>query len=429
VNLLLRAPYVGAIGIARALAAAPLPGDGKLAHSLRARRDAADRLVAWGRAHRDATRPLLWMHAPSVGEGLQARPVIDLVRAQHPRVQLVYTHYSPSAERFAASLGADFAGYLPFDATSIWTRVLDAVRPTALVFAKLDLWPLLVESAHSRGVRLGMISGTLAATSARRGALSRALSADAFASLDAVGAVGPDDAERLIEIGARRERVRVTGDTRFDQVLARAGAADRHGALLGPLALARPTLVAGSTWPSDEAVLLPAWKTLRAEVPTLRLIIAPHEPTAAHLAPIRSWAAGEQLTVSTIDDSAARDADVLLVDRVGVLGDLYALADAAYVGGAFHRAGLHSVVEPAAFGVPVVFGPQHAKSREASLLLAARGAASVNDIESMVEALRIAFTEPDARSNAGRAARRVVEEGRGAAEQSAALVSQLLGVA
>jgi 3-deoxy-D-manno-octulosonic-acid transferase len=285
-----------------------------------------------------------------------------------------------------------------------------------------------VESAHARGVRLGLISGTLAASSARRGALSRALSSDAFASLDAVGAVGTDDAERLMEIGAQRARVEITGDTRFDQVLARADHVDRNGSLLGPLVLARPTLVAGSTWPSDEAVLLPAWKTLRTEVPNARLIIAPHEPTAAHLAPIRAWATREQLTVSTIDDSAARDADVLLVDRVGVLGDLYALADVAYVGGAFHRAGLHSVVEPAAFGAPVLFGPQHAKSREASLLLAARGAAAVDGVESLVEALRIAFTEPDARANGGRAARRVVEEGRGAADRSAALVARLLGL-
>jgi 3-deoxy-D-manno-octulosonic-acid transferase len=428
VNALLRLPYAGAIGVARALAALPVVGDGKIARSLRARRDAANRLITWGRTSRDPSRPLLWMHAPSVGEGLQARPVIERIRAQHPRAQLIYTHFSPSAERFAATVGADFAGYLPFDSRAIWARVLDAVRPTALVFSKLDLWPMLAECAHERGVKLGLISGTLAESSSRRGAFARALSGDAFAALDAVGAVGADDAERLIELGASRERVQLTGDTRFDQVLARADAADRSGPLLAPLALARPTLVAGSTWPSDEDVLFPAWRALRSDVPNARMIIAPHEPSATHLGPVRAWAAREGLAVRALDEPNARDADIVLVDRVGVLGDLYALADVAYVGGAFHRAGLHSVVEPAAFGVPVLFGPRHAKSREASLLLAARGAASVHDVASLLEALHIAFTEPDARANGGRAARRVVEEGRGAADKSAALVAQLLGL-
>src|SRR5690606_31762033 len=142
-------------------------------------------------------------------------------------------------------------------------------------------------------------------------------------------------------------------------------------------------------------VLLRAWLALRAEVPDARLVIAPHEPDESHLAPIRAWAAREGLALRTLDAADARDADVVLVNRVGVLGDLYALADVAYVGGAFHRAGLHSVVEPAAFGVPVLFGPMHAKSREASLLLAARGAAAVEGVESLIDALRIAFTEPD----------------------------------
>jgi 3-deoxy-D-manno-octulosonic-acid transferase len=428
VHSLLRLPYVGLIGLARALAATPLPGNGKVVRSLRARRDAADRLIAWGRAHRDASRPLLWMHATSVGEGLQARPVIERLRAQHPRAQIIYTHFSPSAESFAATVGADFAGYLPFDAAGVWARVLDALRPTAIVFAKLDVWPLLAEAAHARGVKLGLISATLAAGSSRRGAFARALSSDAFALLDAIGSVGAEDTERLVGIGARAERVQVTGDTRFDQVLARAAAADRNGALLAPLSLNRPTLVAGSTWPADEAALMTAWELLHAEVPATRLIIAPHEPTESHLAPIRAWGATAGLTVRSLDDPTVRDADVVLVDRVGVLGDLYALADVAFVGGGFHRAGLHSVVEPAAFGVPVLFGPRHTRSREAALLLAAHGAAAVKDQASLLEALRIAFTEPDARANAGRAARRVVEEGRGAADRSAALVAQLLGL-
>src|SRR5690606_25392978 len=159
-------------------------------------------------------------------------------------------------------------------------------------------------------------------------------------------------------------------------------------------------------------------------IPDARLIIAPHEPTAAHLAPISRWATEAGLTLATLD-AARADADVVLVDRVGVLGDLYALADAAYVGGGFHAAGLHSVLEPAAFGVPVLFGPRHHMSRDARLLYESRGGEPVRDTPELVRALRILLTEPDTRSRAGEAAVATVREGLGAAERSVALVETL----
>ncbi|HRN54089.1 MAG TPA: hypothetical protein PK788_11370, partial [Gemmatimonadaceae bacterium] len=196
-------------------------------------------------------------------------------------------------------------------------------------------------------------------------------------------------------------------------------------ALLAPLRSTRPTLVAGSTWPADDAVLLPAWRALRAAVPDARLLIAPHEPTEAHLAPIRRWAQESGLALATLDAATAAD-DVVLVDRVGVLGDLYALATAAFVGGGFHAAGLHSVLEPASFAAPVLFGPRHQGSRDARLLYEARGGEPVRDVPELVRALRILFTEPDTRARAGDAALGVVRDGVGAAERSYKLVEGLL---
>lgn len=428
---LLAWPYAAAARAAEWLAHAPLPREAKLARALRARRGVVSRFEAWGRAHRDPARPLLWMHAPSVGEGLQARPVLERLRARHPRLQLAYTFFSPSAERFAASLGADFADFLPFDRPASVARAVAALRPTALVFSKLDLWPNLAAAAHAAGARLGMVSATLAGGSGRQSPIARALLRDAYARLDAVGAIDPDDAARLAALGVRPDRIAVTGDTRYDQVWARTAAAERAGALLAPLARpasAGPTLVAGSTWPADEAVLLPAWARVRAEVPGARLVIAPHEPTPAHLAPLRAWAAREGLALAPLGDADGTH-DVVLVDRVGVLGDLYALADAAFVGGGFHAAGLHSVLEPAAFGAPVLFGPRHANSRDAGLLVECGGGVAVRDADALAEAIAIALGEPDTRARAGAAARSLVEQGLGAADRSAALVERLLELA
>jgi 3-deoxy-D-manno-octulosonic-acid transferase len=194
---------------------------------------------------------------------------------------------------------------------------------------------------------------------------------------------------------------------------------------LAPLISTRPTLIAGSTWPADEAALLPAWRTLTRDVPDARLIIAPHEPTAAHCAPIVQWAASAGLNCATLSNARATD-DVILVDRVGVLGDLYALGTVAFVGGGFHAAGLHSVLEPAAFALPVLFGPRHQMSRDARLLIERRAGESVQNEQELAQALHILFTEPDTRERAGSAAKRVVSDGVGAAESSLALITQLL---
>ncbi|HEX6536175.1 MAG TPA: glycosyltransferase N-terminal domain-containing protein [Gemmatimonadaceae bacterium] len=423
---MLRLLYAAVAEGARAAAALAPAREGKTWRALRARRGIRARYGAWGATGRDPARALLWLHAPSVGEGLQARPVLERLRAARPALQIAYTFFSPSAERLAASLGADFADYLPFDTAGDARAALAALRPRALVFAKLDVWPTLTRECERRGVRLGLISATLAESSGRRSPAAAALLREAYARLGAVGAIDPEDAERLVALGVRASAVTVTGDTRYDQVWARAAAADRGGALLAPLASDRPTLVAGSTWPSDDAVLLPAWARVRAAVPTARLIIAPHEPTPGHLEPVERWATGAGLRLARLGAGGAADADVVLVDRVGVLGELYALADAAYVGGAFHAAGLHSVLEPAAFGAPVAFGSGFAASRDARLLIRAGGGASAGDAAALATVLVRWLGDPGARGEAGERAREMVREGLGAADRSTALVEGLL---
>jgi 3-deoxy-D-manno-octulosonic-acid transferase len=419
----LRIGYEGVAQLARALAAIVPPSRHKLLQTFAARRGVRARFAAF---ERGVGTPLLWMHAPSVGEGLQARPVLELFRARAPRTQLAYTYFSPSAARFAEALDVDFRDVLPFDTIGDARVALDALDPTALVFSKLDVWPTLAREASRRGSRLGLVSATLAAGSSRSGGFASALLRDAYARLDAVGAISADDAQRLVSLGVRAANVRVTGDTRYDQVWARAEAADPGSGLLAPLRSDRATLVAGSTWPADERPLLEAWARLRRRIPDARLIIAAHEPTPAHLAPIDRWCERSGLRGAHLGDAASADADVIVVDRVGVLGDLYALADVAFVGGGFHDAGLHSVLEPAAFGAPVIFGPQHRNSRDAALLLDAGGAVTAGDAWSLEAALEYWLTDVDMRRAAGDAARAVVRKGLGAAERSYALVAELM---
>lgn len=426
-NPFLRAGYAATGHLARVAASVFPPGHGKVGDSFALRRRVVARFIDWAAENRDRTRPLLWMHAPSVGEGLQARPVLEHLRVHRPELQLAYTFFSPSARAFAASLDVDYKDVIPFDTRGAARSVLEALCPSVLAFSKLDVWPFLVEEANARDVRLALISATLPEASSRRRGLAPALLRGAYSSLDAVGAISAEDADRLIALGCRPERVEITGDTRYDQVWSRSLRADRGSAFLAPLHTSRPTIVAGSTWPSDEERLLPALIRARDAVHGLRCIVAPHEPTPDAIARLEAWASTARLEARRLSHPFARDADVIIVDRLGVLGDLYALADVAFVGGGYHGAGLHSVLEPAAYGIPVAFGPRNENSREAGMLELEGGGASAANVEALAKVLTRWLVDPAARADAGHRARALVERGRGATERTIALIERLMG--
>lgn len=429
-------PIAESLYVAALRAAAPaLPllarGSGKLARGIRGRRNVLDRLEAWSSTARDPARPLVWFHAPSVGEGLQARAVVEALRARRPDAQVVYTFFSPSAERFAGTVPADHFDYLPFDLPGDVRRALEVLRPDVLAFSKTDVWPVLTREAKRRGVRLAMLSGTLPASSSRLAGPARALLAPAYRRLDRVAAISPADAERFGALGVPPERTTVMGDARFDQVWKRARGADREAPLLRAVATpGRPVLVAGSTWPPDEARLVPAVRAARDAGRPLRLVLVPHEPTPAHLRAAEELLERHGLAharLSAAEAGAAEAAgDVVLVDRVGVLGDLYAAADLAYVGGGWGTAGLHSVLEPAAFGLPTLFGPRHANAREAGELVQAGAAWSPADAAELERRLLELLADDGARRAAGERARAYVEAGLGAAERGAQVVEELL---
>lgn len=419
-------PYAIAGRAARLAVTLTPPGSSKLRRALAGRRGVVRRIERWADENRDPERKLLWIHAPSVGEGLQAAPVLEWFREHQPEVQLVYTHYSPSAESFARGLNVDFADYMPLDVAGDVRRVIRALEPSALVFSKLDVWPVLCREAKKAGVKLGMISATLADDSTRRGRLARALLTDAYGAMSLVGAVSDEDAQRLVALGVPFEALRLTGDTRYDQVWTRAQEVDRSKPPLSTLASSRPTVVAGSTWPADERALTRAWSQVMRAIPGVRLILAPHEPTPEHLEPLVEWAANSRLSHAPVD-TATSETDVVFVNRVGILGDLYALADASVVGGGFHDEGLHSVLEPAAFGSPVIFGPI-STNRDARALTMAGGAVAVPGADALANAIIRWLSDCTVRDVDGGKARTVVQRGAGATGRSALLVKMLLGI-
>jgi 3-deoxy-D-manno-octulosonic-acid transferase len=403
----------------------PSGAHGKIGKTFIARRGIRRRYREWGAEGRDRSRPLLWVHAASVGEGLMALPLLQSVRRAMPSVQIAYTFYSPSAESLARQMDADFSDYLPFDSVSSARIALDALDPTALVFTKGDVWPILVREASEQDVQLALVSASVPENSRRTTSMGAMLTRDAYRALDAVGAASNEDAARLIEAGARPDRIHVTGDTRYDQAWARARAAPQNVAVVDALTSTRLTLVAGSTWKSDERELLPAWIALRAAVPEARLIIAPHELADNHMASIEHWATAHSLVVARLD-AADADTDVVIVDRMGVLADLYALATVAYVGGGFHDAGLHSLVEPAVFRIPVLVGPRHSDSRDATLMLSAGGAISADGAQQITRTLVRLMTDDSERADRAEAIGGVVAAELGAADRSFEIVRKLL---
>jgi 3-deoxy-D-manno-octulosonic-acid transferase len=416
----------------------------KLRAALAARVGGLARITAWARASRDPARPLLWMHAPSVGEGLQAEAVLRLLRAGHPDWQVVFTHFSPSADSLARRFPADLADYLPWDRPEDVAAALDAVRPTALVFCKLDLWPELATQAAARGIAVGMIAATVSPVSGRSRWPARALLRPGYQVVDSAGAVSDQDAARLVVLGVSATRVEVTGDPRFDSALERAHTIDPTDPLLA-LGREASTLVAGSTWAEDERVLLPAFAAVRAARPDTRLILVPHEPTPEHLARLDALAAQCGLQTPQRLSASATPAPLMVVDRVGGLATLYAAGTIAYVGGGFGTSGLHSVLEPAACALPVLFGPAWHASREAGLLLARRAAVVISpefcdwlDLDAMstqagaspLAAIWLALLRnPEHARAAGRRALECVEAGVGAAARNAGLVERLVKTA
>lgn len=423
--------YRAALRLGTALAPSLAILSPKLKQGIAARRDAGKRLLDWAQSNREDTRPLVWFHAASVGEGLQAESVMRHLRRSRPDYQVIYTHFSSSAEALAARLPVDVADYLPYDLPGSVDRLLSALQPNLLVFTKLDLWPELSTRASTTGAEVAVVAATVSPGSGRLRWPARILLTPGYRVVSAAAAISSEDAGRLSRLGVAPERIRVLGDPRFDSVMDKVRAVGSEEPLLH-FGHGAPTMAAGSTWPEDESVLLTAFAGVRRRNPTARLILVPHEPTEAHLELIDRSAAAVGLPSPVRLSVAVEPAPLLVVDRVGVLAALYGAGTMAYVGGGFGRAGLHSVLEPAAWAVPVGFGPRWGDSRDAALLLEGGGGTALGRQDTRGAAAELEkqwntwILDDAGRRAQGFRAKNVVERGLGASERSAEMLVELL---
>ncbi len=383
----------------------------------------------WQALARELKAPPVWFHVASVGEFEQARPVISALERARPDLPVVLTFSSPSGYTFARKRETPGAGsirfidYLPFDTAANMRFCLESVRPRLVVFVKFDLWPNLVWEAHAHGVPMILIDATLSASSGRLAPAARWVYRDVYRRLDAILAISDDDAERFRASVPHHPSVSVTGDTRFDRVMERW---QQRGKSTFALPEGGPTLIAGSTWPPDEERLLPALARLLEEDARLRVVLVPHEPTRAHVEPLRAWGAATRLRVRVESEkNQPADARVVIVDVVGVLAEAYRFADVAYVGGAF-TTGVHSVIEPAIARVPVVFGPKHDNSFEAMQLVERGAARSICTADDAYAALAAWLRDETARAAAGRAAHDYVQSQLGATQKCMAVLTSYL---
>jgi 3-deoxy-D-manno-octulosonic-acid transferase len=417
--------YRSGAGLIRPLLPVAATLDPKLRRGLEGRRESAVRFRSWAESARDPTRPLVLFHAPSVGEARQADAVMRRIREIHPDWQLAFTHFSPSAETVAPTLTADIAGYLPYDAPEEIAGLLEALHPSAIVFTKLDVWPELATGAGARGIPVGLIAGTVRPTSGRLRWPARDLLRPGYAALDLAGVISEGDGARLAALGTPADRIEVLGDPRYDSVMDLVEATGHEDPLLAP-GRARWTIVAGSTWPDDEVLLLTAFAAFLDAVPEARLLLVPHESSATRV--VRLGRAARRLGLPTpvpVTEAESRSS-LLLEVRHGTLATLYGGGRAAHVGGGFGSGGLHSVLEPAAWGVPVTTGPRWRESQDAASLIAQGGARPVREPDELATLWRQWWGDEALRLTSGAAGRRVVESGRGAALRSAELVTRLV---
>ncbi len=415
-------PYRAAVRVAQRL---PLPA-GKLAESLAGRREAAARWRRWADAARVAG-PLLWVHAASVGEAMTAAPVVARLRAARPDLRVALSHSSPSVTRCPDRLGADRVDYVPADEPGATGDVVDALRPVALLFARGDLWPELLTQAGRRRIPVAVCGAAVRPDSLRLRWPVRALFSGPLRAVTWLGAITRDDADRWIRLGVAREAVTVTGDPRHDAVIERIPTLTA----LRPLLAWRDRaalLVAASTHRSDESALLDAAAAVLPGRRATRLLVVPHEPHPITVRRLLAAAADRGLPATIWRPSdPAPEAPVAVVNQVGMLFDLFALADMAYVGGGFDRAGLHASIEPAAFALPMTLGPRWRSSPDAAQLIAAGGALALprrHAAAALAAAWRRWLDDPAARAAAGLAARGALHAG--AAGTTARALVQLL---
>ena len=319
-------------------------------------------------AQRRPEKPLIWFHVASAGEFLQAQPVLERFLRQEYDCAVTFSSVNGykwiQRTTFPEGMAPLIADYLPLDTASNMRRILLLFQPSTVIYVQYDLWPNLLWEAHAAGVPQYLISATIQPKSKRyTSALSRSLYRTLYACLNGIFCVTEDDRQRFLSTNPEHPNIQVFGNTRFDSVL------DRKKKLSPPAIASELSgkfvFIVGSSWPPDERCIFPALKEALEHYEELIVILAPHEPTEEHLKHGETFFQEfSQKRLTQFESGGKARPRVIMVDTIGVLSGLYSVADLAYVGGAF-TTGVHNVMEPAAMGLPVLFGPKYENASEA----------------------------------------------------------------
>jgi 3-deoxy-D-manno-octulosonic-acid transferase len=376
----------------------------------------------------------IWIHAVSVGEALTARALAEDLKARYPRLRLFLSTTTMAGQEVARrSLHhVDAVFYFPFDWAFIVRRTLDIVKPRVFIMMETELWPNLLQVCRKRGVKMVVINGRISSRSYPRYRLIRPFFRRVLADVDRFCMQSEESARRLVELGADPARVTVTGSLKFDalEVPTTASHGRPRDRVLRFFRIPpnRVVIVAGSTIRGEEAAVLRAFARIKTTMPNALAIVAPRQAGRFGEVERLSREAGF-VTVrrSELPIDADPRADVIVLDSLGELAQLYQVATAVFVGGSLVNQGGHNILEPAMFGKPIVFGPHMQNFQEIAEAFITNGAAmQVQSERELDEALLTLVTDPVRRARLGAAARALVEANRGAKNKTLAVIADLL---
>ncbi|MBN1558561.1 MAG: 3-deoxy-D-manno-octulosonic acid transferase [Lentisphaerae bacterium] len=372
----------------------------------------------------------LWVHAVSVGEAYVALGFVEAWRRREPGARFIFSVTTSTGRRVAEQgLKADDALiYFPSDFPWIVERVLDRLRPRALILTESELWPNLIRGLARRNIPVALINGRISPKSFRGYRRIRCFLAPVLRAVRPLLVQSEGDRRRVLDLGADPAAVHVVGSAKYDIARTDAAGRARARAFLAGAGIADgdPLIVGGSTWPGEERILLESFGRLRGAVPGLKLVLVPRhaERRAAVEAEIRR--AGLRYVMRS-DPASRGPADVVLVDTTGELADFYACATVIFVGKSLTQHGGQNAIEPAALGKPVVVGPNMENFPVVIEELVAAGALlQVQDAAELEAALRMLLADPGRRETLGARAGAAVRERRGATERSVARLAETL---
>ena len=374
----------------------------------------------------------IWVHAVSVGEVLAARLLISELRRQYPALRIFLSTTTRTGQELARRQVADVDGvfYFPFDWAFTVRRTLDVVKPRLFIMVETEIWPNLLRECRRRGIRTMLVNGRISYRSFPRYQLVRPMFRRVLRDIDRFCPQGEDMARRLVQLGADRGRITVTGSLKFDSLESAPAIPRGRQRVLRFFRMApnRQVLVAGSTLKGEEEAVIRAFNRLRSRGGNPLLVVAPRRPE--RFDDVERLCRQEGLaTIRRTDlpiDAEPRE-DAVVLDTIGELAELYQVATVVFIGGSLVAAGGHNILEPAFYGKPIVFGPHMENFAEiAETFLANDAAIQVASAHELDEALIALMGDPVRRARLGAAARALIDANRGAKEKTMAVVTALL---